>query len=117
MNQLKALLLAAGLGTRLRPLTATIPKCLVKVGDLPILHDWILKLERIECKDILINTHYLSNQVESFIASKSWEPTNIQLSHESVLLERPAHLKLGNILRIQCLQYVDNAPKLISRTN
>ena len=86
MQPLRALLLSAGFGSRLRPLTESIPKCLVKVGDLPILQEWIIKLDRIHCRDILINTHYLSHHVESFRASKIWDPINIKLVYERNLL-------------------------------
>ena len=45
-KKLKVLLLAAGLGTRLRPLTNNLPKCLVKINDKPLLHLWLEKLEQ-----------------------------------------------------------------------
>ena len=64
---MKALLLAAGLGTRLRPLTLTIPKCLVPIAGKPLLEYWLEKLEQ-ENIDTLINTHYLSPAVMSYLA-------------------------------------------------
>lgn len=64
---LKALILAAGLGTRLRPITLSIPKCLVEINDKPLLHNWLNTLEDIGCKETLINTHYLSNMVDQFV--------------------------------------------------
>ena len=65
----KALLLAGGLGTRLRPLTDTTPKCLVEVGGRPLLFHWVEKLEKAGISEALINTHHLPDQVRAAIAS------------------------------------------------
>ena len=73
----RALLLAAGLGTRLRPLTHHTPKCLVKVGGEPLLGRWLRQLEATGCEAVLINTHYLSNQVEAFL--KEWPPSSLRV--------------------------------------
>lgn len=62
---MKAFLLAAGQGTRLRPLTETIPKCLVPINGVPLLEIWIRQLESAGTDHILINTHYLADQVEA----------------------------------------------------
>ena len=63
LKEYKALLLSAGLGTRLRPITNEIPKCLVEINKKPILHMWLDKLQNIEINSVLINTHYLANKV------------------------------------------------------
>ena len=47
MKPIRSLLLAAGLGTRLRPITLSLPKCLVEINGKPILKKWIDKLEKI----------------------------------------------------------------------
>ncbi|MCF6434681.1 MULTISPECIES: nucleotidyltransferase family protein [Pseudoalteromonas] len=65
---MKAILLAAGLGTRLRPLTNHIPKCLVPIDGECLLGLWIDKLIHLGVTEILINTHYFSQQVEQYIA-------------------------------------------------
>ena len=62
---MKALLLAAGLGTRLRPITDKIPKCLVEIQGTPLLQLWIEKLQDLKVSEIIINTHYLRNKVEN----------------------------------------------------
>ena len=67
---LRALLLAAGFGTRLRPITQKIPKCLVEVGGEPLLGRWLRQLENVGCEAVLINTHYLADQVESFLRDR-----------------------------------------------
>lgn len=63
----KAFLLAAGLGTRLRPLTDTIPKCLVPICGKPLLGWWIDLIEKHGIEEVLINLHHLSEQVIKYI--------------------------------------------------
>ena len=63
----KALLLAAGFGTRLRPITYDTPKCLVKINNIPILEHWLIKLEKIGIDEVLINKYYLAEKVEEFL--------------------------------------------------
>ena len=82
----KALLLAAGLGTRLEPITKNIPKCLVRVGNEPILGIWLNTLSKAGCESVLINTHYLSNQVEDYLKKKEFGNMQIVTSYESSLL-------------------------------
>ena len=82
----KALLLAAGLGTRLKPLTNNIPKCLVRLGDEPILGIWLNNLSKAGCEAVLINTHYLSNQVEDYLKKKDFGNMQIITSYEPKLL-------------------------------
>lgn len=64
---MKAFLLAAGLGTRLRPITNEIPKCLVEVCGKPILYWWIKLFEKHKIKDVLINLHHLPDAVISYL--------------------------------------------------
>jgi mannose-1-phosphate guanylyltransferase len=63
---MKAFLLAAGLGTRLRPITDTLPKCLVPVNGRPLLSYWMDLLEEHGVTDVLINLHYLPDPVRRF---------------------------------------------------
>ena len=65
---MKAFLLAAGLGTRLRPLTDTVPKCLVPIKGRPLLGWWLELLAKHKIDEVIINTHYLSEQVSEYIA-------------------------------------------------
>ena len=62
--KIKALLLAAGIGTRLRPLTLKTPKCLVEINGIPFLGLWLNKLNNLGCDEVLVNTHYLHEKVE-----------------------------------------------------
>lgn len=81
-----ALLLAAGFGTRLKPITNTCPKCLVHVGNQPILGDWLDKLEAIGCDKVLVNTHYLNNQVENYLSSRETFDMGVEVKYEPKLL-------------------------------
>lgn len=84
---MKAFLLAAGKGTRLRPLTDTTPKCLLPICGKPLLSIWLELLERHGISDVLINTHHHAEQVESFLRCRQGHHRlNIRISHEEVLL-------------------------------
>ena len=93
---LKALILAAGLGTRLRPLTLNIPKCLVEINSKPLLGHWLEKLEKLGCESVLVNTHYLESQVKSFIINRSEKKMKVKIVHEEHLLGTAGTL-LSNI--------------------
>lgn len=82
---MKAFLLAAGHGTRLKPLTDSVPKCLLPVQGEPLLRLW-LKLCRFHgITDVLINTHLHSAAVTEF-ARKNDDGLNIRISEEKTLL-------------------------------
>ena len=77
MNPIRALLLAAGLGTRLRPITLHTPKCLVQVAGEALLGRWLQQLESAGCESVLINTHYLAQQVVDFL--EDWHSPVMQI--------------------------------------
>jgi len=83
--KIKALLLAAGLGTRLKPLTNIWPKCLMPINSRPLLEYWLSTLLRSNIKEVLVNTHYLFQHVEDFLNQdqfKKW----VKSTHENKLL-------------------------------
>lgn len=82
---MKALLLAAGLGTRLRPLTDTVPKCLVPIRGKPLLEYWFDLLFQGGIDTAVINTHYFADRVREFVAASRWK-NRITLVHEDELL-------------------------------
>jgi mannose-1-phosphate guanylyltransferase len=70
----KAFLLAAGLGTRLRPLTETVPKCMVAIDDRPLLDIWLDSFSRAGVDEVLVNLHYLPDVVTSHLAARTGPP-------------------------------------------
>jgi len=81
---MKAFLLAAGLGNRLRPITDRIPKCMVPICGKPLLELWLDLLGRHDVEEVLVNTHYLPRKVQEF--SKRWDRKPVlRLSHEKEL--------------------------------
>lgn len=79
---MKTFLLAAGYGTRLKPMTDIIPKCLVSISGKPLLHWWMLLLKKYKINDILLNTHYLASNVEAYIKINN-QNKNLPFIHES----------------------------------
>lgn len=82
---MKAVLLAAGLGTRLRPFTDNKPKCLIEIGGIPLILIWLQKLLSAGITEILINTHYLSDQVVECVSRTAFM-RQVTFAHEPVLL-------------------------------
>ncbi len=66
---MKAIILAAGLGSRLRPLTDSIPKCLVPIRGVPLLGIWLDLLSKAGVTEILINLHYRAELVRAYVES------------------------------------------------
>ena len=81
---MKAVLLAAGLGTRLRPLTDTTPKCLVRIGGRTLLDIWLDALRDLGVDEVLVNTHHLEDLVVAHLARRSGGPP-VRLLHEERL--------------------------------
>lgn len=89
---MKAVLLSAGFGTRLRPITNSTPKCLVKINGRPLLDIWLESLTNAGITDILINSHYLAEQVEQFVRHSVYKD-RVTLVHEPDLLGTLGTLK------------------------
>jgi len=82
---MRALLLAAGLGTRLRPLTDHTPKCLVDVKGRPLLDYWFDELFAAGAERVLVNTHHLAEKVRAHVALSRFRD-RVDLVHEDELL-------------------------------
>jgi mannose-1-phosphate guanylyltransferase len=82
---MRALLLAAGMGLRLLPITATTAKCLVEINGRPLLDYWLELLFAGGVERVLVNTHWLEDQVIDFVRASRWAD-RVDLVHEEELL-------------------------------
>lgn len=80
---MEAIILAAGLGTRLRPLTDRIPKALVPVDGVPVLERVARALVDAGAHRLVINTHHLAEQVEEFVAARDGFGVDVRISRET----------------------------------
>jgi len=87
-QKMKAFLLVAGRGERLRPLTDITPKCLLLINGTPLLQIWLEHLEHSGIDEVLINTHWLPEKVHDFVDkwSAGHSRMKVILKHESTLL-------------------------------
>lgn len=69
---MKAMICAAGLGTRLKPLTDTLPKALVPVGGKPLIEHVLRKLHASGVDGAVVNVHHFADQVEDYLVSQGW---------------------------------------------
>lgn len=91
---MKALIFAAGLGTRLRPLTNTIPKALVKLSGKPLLEHVIKKMQAEGINDFIINVHHFADKIIDFLKANNNFGANITISDETdMILETGGGLK------------------------
>lgn len=96
---MNAIILAAGLGSRLRPLTDKTPKALVEVGGKTMLEHQILNLKKAGVDNIVINIHYFGEQIIDFIKANNNFGLNIKISDERELLLDTG----GGIAKAGCL--------------
>lgn len=83
---MKALILAAGLGSRLMPITASIPKALVSINGITLLELAVMKLAREGFSDIIVNVHHHAGLVMEFLNRHHFQGVNISISDESSIL-------------------------------
>ena len=82
---MKAFLLAAGLGTRLRPLTDTTPKCMLTIGGRPLLDIWLEAFHRAGVDEVLVNLHHLPDVIRAHLAVRPG-PATVRTFFEPELL-------------------------------
>lgn len=93
-NVRQAMVFAAGLGTRLKPLTDTMPKALVRVGDQPLLWHVIMKLKTAGFERIVVNVHHFAQQIIDYLAENQYFGLDIRISDErEKLLETGGGIK------------------------
>jgi dTDP-glucose pyrophosphorylase len=102
---MKALILAAGFGTRLAPHTRTIPKALFPVAGIPVLERMITHLKRAGCTGIAVNAHHLADRIQSYLAKNDFG-VPVTLSRE------PEILGTGGAIR-HLAGYWDNDPFIV----
>ena len=90
---MKAMILAAGLGTRLRPLTNDRPKALVEIAGHTLLEITIARLRQFGVTEIIINTHHFAGLVTEYLKAKNNFGMRIEISQEDMLLDTGGGLK------------------------
>src|SRR5512141_2180377 len=90
---MRAMILAAGLGTRLRPLTDDRPKALVEVAGRTLLEIALARLREFGVREVIINVHHFAGMVAEYLRAKSNFGMRIELSEESELLDTGGGLK------------------------
>ena len=99
----KAMILAAGFGRRIHPLTLKTPKPLLKIGKETILHNTIKFLELFGIEEIVINVHYLSEQIVEYIHKRKF---NLNVN---IIEEKDKILDTGGGV-LNAIQYFSNEP-------
>jgi len=105
---MKALIFAAGLGTRLKPITDTLPKALVPIAGKPLLEHVILKLKVAGFDEILINVHHFPEQIIEFIRVNNDFGIRIEISDERDML-----LETGGGIKKAAAFFDNNQPFLV----
>lgn len=90
---MRAMVLAAGLGTRLRPLTDDRPKALVEVGGRTLLEITLSRLRSVGVHDVIINVHHFAETIHDYLRANGNFGMHIEVSHEPVLLDTGGGLK------------------------
>lgn len=107
---MQAMIFAAGKGTRLKPLTDTMPKALVEVGGQPLIEQVILKMKAAGFTHLVINVHHFANQIIDFLRAHDNFGLDIQISDETDgLLETGGGIKkAGPLFRKDCPILIHN---------
>ena len=90
---MKAMVLAAGLGTRLRPLTENLPKALVEVGGRTMLEIALTRLRGAGIREVIVNTHHHAEMLEEWLRAHPRGDMRVEISREDMLLDTGGGLK------------------------
>jgi NDP-sugar pyrophosphorylase family protein len=90
---MRAMVLAAGLGTRLRPLTNSRPKALVEVGGRSLLEITLSRLKSFDVRDVIVNVHHFPDMIVEYLKANENFGMHIEISREEVLLDTGGGLK------------------------
>ncbi len=103
---MKAMVLAAGFGTRLRPLTGLLPKPMFPILGKPVLEHMLVHLARFGIRDVTINLHHLPERVEHYFGTGATLGINLHYSREDAILGTA-----GGILKAR--EYLDGGPFIV----
>lgn len=114
---MKAMIFAAGLGTRLKPITDTLPKALVPVCERPLLEHIARKLQRAGIDNAVVNIHYFADKIEKWIESQEWITTNPDEKENSKMLfeisdERELLLETGGAV-LHARRYLEGCGRFL----
>jgi mannose-1-phosphate guanylyltransferase len=110
MNEIKTFLVAAGIGSRLKPLTDIWPKCMMPIRQRPLLEYWLGMLQGAGIEDVLVNCHHHAEVVQEFLAQdqfKEW----VNSSYEESLLGTAGSVRANSAQFLGCdllLAHADN---------
>jgi NDP-sugar pyrophosphorylase family protein len=90
---MKAMILAAGLGTRLRPLTDDRPKALVEIAGHTLLEIALLRLRSFGIRDVIVNVHHYAEMMVEYLSANDSFGMHVEVSREDVLLDTGGGLK------------------------
>jgi mannose-1-phosphate guanylyltransferase len=93
MSPMKAMILAAGLGTRLKPLTDTRPKALVELSGRTLLEITLTRFRAFGITEVIINVHHFADQITDYLKSNNNFGLRIEISREEILLDTGGGLK------------------------
>jgi NDP-sugar pyrophosphorylase family protein len=98
---MKAMVLAAGLGTRLRPLTDHRPKALVEIGGRTLLEITLTRLKSFGIAEVIVNVHHFAGAIRDFLKANDYFGMRIEISVEDVLLDTGGGLKKAGWLFLE----------------
>ncbi len=90
---MRAMVLAAGLGTRLQPLTNDRPKALVEIGGRTLLEITLARLASFGVRDVIINVHHFADQIVQYLRARENFGLHVEISPEETLLDTGGGLK------------------------
>src|SRR5258708_4837804 len=90
---MKAMILAAGLGTRLLPLTDNRPKALVEIAGRTLLEITLARLRVFDVREAIVNVHHFADQIVQYLKANTYFGMRIEISREEILLDTGGGLK------------------------
>jgi NDP-sugar pyrophosphorylase family protein len=105
---MKAMVLAAGLGTRLRPLTNDRPKALVAIGGRTLLEITLMRLHEFGVREVIVNVHHYADMIVEYLRTKNNFGMRIEVSREETLLDTGGGLKKASWFFLEGSSSIDD---------